>query len=423
MLLERLQINPETVLVIREADLLTREERLADADEVEIRPVISGGAPRGKGGGPAKCRRCGEPAKVEVARANAAFCADCFLRYVRNQVTKAIEEQKMFSPSDKLLVCVSGGKDSLALWDMLLDMGYDATGYHIVLWTGEEYANESRVMCERFAERRAAQLVVTDLKADEGFTIEQIAREGRRTPCSVCGLTKRYLTNYAATHDGYDVLVTGHNLDDEAATLLGNALHWQTEYIARQMPVLPSTNDRLARKVKPLYRVSERETAAYTILRGIDYIVEECPLVAGNTALRYKDALNLLEARSPGTKQQFFFGYLDKAAHLFEGADRVELRACIECGQSTTGEVCAYCRAKKQLRTPRVPRGRRTAAVASLDREERLEAVGEDILPDEPGVEPGLEPVHDMPSVSGMSGTASESVGTATHTAREDGPL
>ena len=355
MLLNRLSINPETVLVIRDADLLTREERLTDTDEIEIRPVISGGGPRGKGGGPAKCRRCGAPAKVEVARANAAFCADCFLRYVRNQVTKAIEEHDMFSATDRLLVCVSGGKDSLALWDMLLDMGYDATGYHIALWTGEEYAQESREMCERFADKRGAKLVVTDLKADEGFTIEQIAREGRRVPCSVCGLTKRYLTNLAATQGGYDVLVTGHNLDDEAATLLGNTLHWQTEYIARQMPALPSTHAKLSKKVKPLYRVSERETAAYSIIRGIDYIVEECPLVAGNTQLRYKDALNLLERQSPGTKQQFLFGYLDKAAPLFAGSDPVELRECNECGQPTPGEICAFCRARAQLRAKTNP--------------------------------------------------------------------
>jgi tRNA-5-methyluridine54 2-sulfurtransferase len=355
MLLDRLQINPETVLVIRDADLLTREERLTDDDFVEIRPVISGGAPRRSGGGPAKCKRCKAPAKVEVPRANAAFCADCFLRYVRNQLTKAIDEYEMFSTTDRLLVCVSGGKDSLALWDMLLDMGYDATGFHIVLWTGEGYAAESREMCERFADARGAKLVVTDLKEDEGFTIEQIAREGRRTPCSVCGLTKRYLTNLAASQGGFDVLVTGHNLDDEAATLMGNTLHWQTDYIARQMPALPSTHARLVKKVKPLYRISERETAAYSIIRGIDYIVEECPLVAGNTQLRYKDALNQLERLSPGTKQQFFFGYLDKAAPLFAGSDAVELRECTTCGQPTPGDVCAYCRAKSQLRAKATP--------------------------------------------------------------------
>jgi uncharacterized protein (TIGR00269 family) len=354
-LLDRLQINPETVLVIRESDLLTREVRLTDADEIEIRPVISGGAPRGSSGGPAKCKRCRRPAKVEVARANAAFCNDCFIRYVRNQVTKAVDEHRMFDRTDRLLVCVSGGKDSLALWDILMEMGYDTTGFHIVLWTGDDYAGESREKCERFADLRGGKLIVHDLKADEGFTIEQIAREGRRVPCSVCGLTKRYLTNLAASQGGYDVLVTGHNLDDEAATLLGNALHWQTEYIARQMPALPSTHAKLVKKVKPLYRVSERETAAYSIIRSIDYIVEECPLVAGNTQLRYKDALNSLERLSPGTKQQFLFGYLDKAAPLFAASDKVELRECNECGQPTPGDVCAYCRAKRQLRAKTVP--------------------------------------------------------------------
>jgi uncharacterized protein (TIGR00269 family) len=104
-----------------------------------------------------------------------------------------------------------------------------------------------------------------------------------------------------------------------------------------------------------LYRVSERETAAYSIIRGIDYIVEECPLVAGNTQIRYKDALNSLERVSPGTKQQFFFGYLDKAAPLFAASDPVVLRECNECGQPTPGEVCAYCRAKKQLRAKARP--------------------------------------------------------------------
>lgn len=303
--------------------------------------------------GPAKCRRCGAPAKVEVARANAAFCADCFVRFVHGQVTKAIEEHDMFAKSDRLLVCVSGGKDSLALWDILLDMGYDATGYHIVLWTGDDYAIESREMCEKFAARRGAPLLMRDLKDDEGFTIERIAREGRRVPCSACGLTKRYLSNRAAVEGDFDVLVTGHNLDDEAATLLGNALHWQTEYLSRQTPVLPNTHQKLKKKVKPLYRLGEREMAAYSILRGIDYIVEECPLVAGNTALRYKDALNLLEASSPGTKQQFLFGFLDKAAASFAPQEPVELHGCSRCGMPTTGDVCAYCRAKQQLSAER----------------------------------------------------------------------
>lgn len=154
--------------------------------------------------------------------------------------------------------------------------------------------------------------------------------------------------NRVALERGFDVVATGHNLDDEAATLLGNTLRWDTEYIARQSPVLPA-KDGMRKKVKPLYRLSELETAAYSFLRGIDYVVEECPLVGGNTQLRYKEAMNAIEQRSPGTKAQFFLGYLDKAAHLFTSEDTAELAPCEECGQPTTGRFCAFCRARAQI--------------------------------------------------------------------------
>jgi tRNA(Ile)-lysidine synthase TilS/MesJ len=65
--------------------------------------------------------------------------------------------------------------------------------------------------------------------------------------------------------------------------------------MARQFPVLEATRPGLVKKVKPLYRVAERETAAYCVLKGIDYVVEECPLVAGNTQMRHKDTLNQME--------------------------------------------------------------------------------------------------------------------------------
>jgi uncharacterized protein (TIGR00269 family) len=163
-------------------------------------------------------------------------------------------------------------------------------------------------------------------------------------------------------------MATGHNLDDEAATLLGNTLRWQTEYIARQFPVLEA-EDGFARKVKPLYRLSELETAAYAFLRGIDYVVEECPLVAGNTQLRYKETMNRLEADSPGTKAQFFLNYLERGAPLFASEDAVELRPCERCAQPTPGRFCAFCRARAQILGERLEEPR----VGGGERGERLE--------------------------------------------------
>lgn len=294
-----------------------------------------------------RCRRCRGPAAIEIRRHNAAFCRDCFPIVFRDQVRRAIRRYEMFEDDDRVLVAVSGGKDSLALWDVLLLEGYRASGLYLGLGIGG-YSDRSGEAVRAFAREREAELLEVDLRREQGYDIPTAGRRGPRSTCAVCGLSKRYVFNRAALEGGFDVVATGHNLDDEAATLLGNTLRWQTEYIARQSPALPA-KDGMVKKVKPLHRLSELETAAYAFLRGIEYVVEECPLVGGNTQLRYKDAMNAIETASPGTKTQFFLGYLERGLPLFRGEDPGALARCERCGQPTTGRFCAFCRARAQI--------------------------------------------------------------------------
>jgi uncharacterized protein (TIGR00269 family) len=309
---------------------------------------------------------------VEVRRHHAAFCEDCFVRHVREQVRRAIESFDMLGDEDRVLVAVSGGKDSLALWDVLLDLGYRASGMYLGLGIGE-YSERSGEVARRFAEARGAELIHVDLRETYGYDIPTAGRKGGRSTCAVCGLSKRYVFNRVALEHGFDVVATGHNLDDEAAALLGNTLRWQTEYIARQSPALPA-REGMVKKIKPLHRLSELETAAYAFIRDIDYVVEECPLVAGNTQLRYKEALNQLESVSPGTKGQFFLGFLGEVADRFRPEDPVELSPCERCGQPTPGTYCAFCRARARILGERL--------AASSDAEVSA-ALSEEVLPAE----------------------------------------
>jgi tRNA-5-methyluridine54 2-sulfurtransferase len=265
----------------------------------------------------------------------------------------------MFGPDDRLLIAVSGGKDSLALWDVLLELEYDVVGFYLDLGIGS-YSGRSKDAAISFAETRNAKLIVRSLADEHGYTVPELARLTGRVPCSGCGLNKRYEFNRAALEEGFDILVTGHNLDDEVATLFGNVLHWNVDLLGRQAPVLEErvlgegedARVALVRKVKPLVRVAERESAAYALLRGIDYIVEECPMVEGNTQHRYKEAITLLEEASPGTKQQMYFGFLKRAASRFvEEAGEDRLGACIRCGSPTVtwddaDPLCSFCRTK-----------------------------------------------------------------------------
>lgn len=293
-----------------------------------------------------KCRRCKAPAVIEIRRHNAAFCPPCFEHHCLEQVKKAVEQFDMMGPGDRVLVAVSGGKDSLALWDMLLQLGYDADGLYLGIGIGD-YSADSAVYTRAFADAHSAKLHEIDIPAEFGFDIPRAAEVTRRVPCSACGLSKRHLFNKAALDGGYDVVATGHNLDDEAAVLFGNVLRWQTEYLGRQLPVLPAAHG-FPKKVKPLVRLAERETAAWCVLRGIDYQVEECPNAEGNKHLGYKAALNDVEDASPGSKHAFYFEFLSKASDLFTPEAAVEregLRPCSGCGAPTTDdELCAFCK-------------------------------------------------------------------------------
>ena len=271
-----------------------------------------------------RCRVCRKPAVIDVRRHNAGFCPDCFFDHCRHQVERAIADHAMIATGERVLVAVSGGKDSLALWDLLLELGHRADGLYIGLGI-EGYSEPSGEYARSFAARRGVHLVEVDLPSDYGFDVRSGAAASRRAPCSACGLSKRHIFDRATLEGGYDVVATGHNLDDEAAVLLGNVLRWYLAYLARQRPVLPG-GEGFPRKVKPLVRLGERETAAYCVLRGIDYQVEECPMAVGNKHLGYKDALNAIEERSPGTKATFYVGFLERASELVAHAGQIAAR-------------------------------------------------------------------------------------------------
>jgi len=303
-----------------------------------------------------KCRTCGQKAVVNMRQHKLALCKEHYLEWIPDQTERFIEKYKMFTRTEKILVAVSGGKDSLSLWDILQRQGYQADGLYICLGidAGLNYSSESQRLTEKFAARRNLKLHIVDVQKEYGATIPQFAqksRRGRGKPCSVCGLVKRHVMNRIARDFGYDVLATGHNLDDEAAILFGNTLSWAGEYLLRQGPVLPETPG-LARKVKPLCRIYEREMLAYVLLHGIEYIYYECPFSAGSTSIYYKQLLNKLESDRPGAKLSFYLSFLEaRKSGLFAERQEIqaELHPCPNCGQPTSAPgLCSFCRMMSQ---------------------------------------------------------------------------
>lgn len=300
-----------------------------------------------------RCRMCKADSVINMRQHRLALCEVHFVEWVEKTTSSTINKHRMFGPDDRILVAVSGGKDSLSLWRILLKLGYQADGFHIDLGIDGRsgYSTKSAEHAAKFAQNISpgGKLHVLDLADTYGKTVPEMAGRrvgGRKKLCSVCGLVKRHEMNRVARELGYTVIATGHNLDDEAAVLLGNVLRWETEYLVRQSPVLPADGLGLVKRAKPLARFYERETAAYAIVCNIDYILDECPFSVGANSLRLKEVLNSMENSSSGTKMQFYSNFLRaKENSLFPGYKRPQLSSCGKCGQATVAPgLCAFCR-------------------------------------------------------------------------------
>ena len=301
-----------------------------------------------------RCRKCDQKAAINMAHHKLALCKEHYLEWIPEQTARIIHKYRMFAPQERLLVAVSGGKDSLSLWDILWRLGYQVDGVYLGLGIDEGigYSAESCRLTEKFAAERGLKLQVVDIQQEYGEGVPRMAsrtQRGHKKPCAVCGMTKRHEMNRIAHEGGYDALVTGHNLDDETATLMSNTMNWIPGYLVRQGPVLEANRPGMIRKTKPLCRFTEREMAAYALLRGIEYIYDECPFAAGTKSIYFKDILNKMEADRPGTKLNYYISYLmakEKGLFAPEADKELEsLHSCPTCGQSTTapGE-CAFCR-------------------------------------------------------------------------------
>ena len=304
-----------------------------------------------------KCIRCKAPAHVALPSHHSGFCKDCFPLFFTKHVETAIRREKMFTHDERVLVALSGGKDSLALMLELHLQEYDVTGLHIDLGIPNS-SEKARRKVENFCQLHGLKLEVFEMEK-WGLPIPDVKAYVKRPVCAVCGKMKRHHFNRIAVEGGYDALATGHNLDDEVARLFANTLRWDTAYLSDQGPVLPAAEG-FVRKVKPLFRLSEFETANYAFLKGIEIHSDPCPYASGASFTAHKELWGELEYRSPGQKFQFYQSFLKKGKPAFAAMEKetgAVLAPCVECGSPTSAETCSVCRIKEAVRESKLKAG------------------------------------------------------------------
>jgi len=284
------------------------------------------------------------------------LCRRCFFRSIEDRVRAAISKYEMLRLDDRIMVAVSGGKDSVTLLHILTKIERAFPEAEVCAVTVDEgirgYRDEALKVAAKNCQKLGIEHAVVSFKEMYGCKLDEIvamAREKELTPCSYCGVLRRRALNLAAREADADKLATAHNLDDEAQTIILNIIHGDAPRIARVKPVLDEAHPRLIRRIKPLCEVPEREIALYAYLKKIEFQSIPCPYA--RTALRsdIRTMLNRMEEKHPGIKFTIFKSIEKIRPALEAAAEKAEMQDCKMCGEPTVGEICKPCQMLRGL--------------------------------------------------------------------------
>jgi uncharacterized protein (TIGR00269 family) len=300
-----------------------------------------------------RCSSCKEPAVINLPHLGKDFCTQHLISSVEERVLATIKESNMVSEKDVIAVANSGGKDSFTALNILKKHFPNNKIFSIAIDEGiEGYREKTLELMKDFCNRLGVEYHVFSYKGAVGLKLDEIIKKKAAIPCSICGPLRRYLLNKAARELGATKLVTGHNLDDEAQSVLMNIFQNDTNKFLRLGPIAGVAEDKMfIPRIKPLRKISERETMVYALSCGVEPMHEPCTYA--NFAFRntVRNKLNELEAKHPGTKLRILENFDKLQAVSKQSSKRLSPSSsyCNTCGEPSSSEMCNICKLKIEL--------------------------------------------------------------------------
>jgi uncharacterized protein (TIGR00269 family) len=262
-----------------------------------------------------------------------------------------IRERNLVKRHDRIAVAFSGGKDSTALLVCLSRLLPSWEEVSLVAITVDEgiagYRDDTiRAAKEVTKKLRIEHVCVsfTDLIGDDLDTL-LVGRETQA--CSVCGILRRKALSSAAHKAGATKITTGHNLDDEAQSVLMNTLRGDLPRLVRTSDA--DSSDCFLPRIKPLADISEKEIAAYLFVQDLFPFLPECPYTRYALRLEVRSMLSRMEQKHPGTMRNLIRSkrVIEKNVDLCGMSE--PLRRCRQCGDPCSGELCQVCVLRQSL--------------------------------------------------------------------------
>lgn len=304
-----------------------------------------------------KCISCKKPSEIKITQ---PFCSECFLKHYQRRVERTIKKFKLIEKDDRVLVAVSGGKDSLSCADVLWQLGFDISVLHIDVGIKKCTNPRTKRVVEQFSKERKIPFYFTSF--EEFFEIEDIDKffkVAKRPICATCGMLKRSLFNKFARVNGFTKIATGHCADDVVKYFFKSMLSGDKDsifWLSKLKPITLATHPKIVTRIRPLFEMLEIENLAYTKFRNIT--VAGCVMCSYYQRKdKWTESLRGIDKIIPDFKIKIARTLEKVNINLEEASEQEsEIRECRICGEPTSKEICAICKIKENLTPPQKKR-------------------------------------------------------------------
>jgi uncharacterized protein (TIGR00269 family) len=296
-----------------------------------------------------KCSVCNQDAIIEIRYNRSALCSEHFADFFESRVKRELRKQIHFrNKKGTISVAISGGKDSSVTLYVLRKFYQDWKEVKITAFTIDEgisgYRSSGLESAKNLCRELGVEHSVVSFKERNGYTMDEIVKiDPNGIPCAHCGPMRRQLMNEAAERQHADYVALGINLDDYSQSILMNVAKGDVARMARLAPHSRSLEG-LTPRIVPLRTIPEREVVIYAMIKGIRFDSSWCPYYARAHRNTFREVIDILEERSPGTRQamlSFYEGIKDGITNI---SASVNLKTCRNCGSPTTEDLCVVCR-------------------------------------------------------------------------------
>ncbi|MDD3159913.1 MAG: TIGR00269 family protein [Candidatus ainarchaeum sp.] len=311
-----------------------------------------------------KCDKCNNESKILLAYGPHNFCEKHFTEFFEDRVKKTIRKYELIKPKEKLLVALSGGKDSIVTLRLIHKFYNNRNEINaLIIDEGVKgYREKAIKVAKDTCNKLKIPFKLVEFKKEFEITNDQIMPillENKKLggTCAFCGTLRRNIMNKYAKKLKFDKLITGHNLDDEVQSIVMNIFNNDFDRLKRigaSAGFIEHTG--FVKRIKPLYQTPEKEIIAYCLFNGIKHYSDVCcPYSWTAKRNEYREMINTFENRFPGTEYSILRFYENLKPLLIPKKSEKnklskKLKECNICLEPTENEICKACEQIKKLK-------------------------------------------------------------------------